>query len=49
MMPKRFDTHFYIAEAPSDQVLAHDGHESVDSVWINRRTSRLTLQPAPAR
>lgn len=34
MMPKRFDTHFYIAEAPSDQVLAHDGHESVDSVWI---------------
>lgn len=34
MMPKRFDTHFFIAAAPPDQVLAHDGHESVDSVWI---------------
>jgi 8-oxo-dGTP pyrophosphatase MutT (NUDIX family) len=35
MMPKRFDTHFFIAEAPADQVALHDGHESVDSVWIN--------------
>ncbi len=34
MMPKRFDTHFYLAVAPSDQVALHDGHESVDSVWI---------------
>jgi 8-oxo-dGTP pyrophosphatase MutT (NUDIX family) len=34
MMPKRFDTHFFVAEAPSDQVALHDGHESVDSVWI---------------
>jgi 8-oxo-dGTP pyrophosphatase MutT (NUDIX family) len=33
-MPKRFDTHFYLAVAPPDQVLLHDGHESVDSVWI---------------
>jgi len=33
-MPKRFDTHFFLAEAPSDQLLAHDGHESIDSVWI---------------
>jgi 8-oxo-dGTP pyrophosphatase MutT (NUDIX family) len=35
MMPKRFDTHFFIAIAPSDQVALHDGHESVDSVWIS--------------
>ncbi len=35
MMPKRFDTHFFVAEAPSDQVALHDGHESVDSVWIS--------------
>jgi hypothetical protein len=35
MMPKRFDTHFFIADAPSDQVALHDGHESVDSVWIS--------------
>jgi len=34
MMPKRFDTHFYLAPAPVDHVLEHDGHESVDSVWI---------------
>ena len=35
MMPKRFDTHFYLASAPCDHVLEHDGHESVDSVWIS--------------
>jgi 8-oxo-dGTP pyrophosphatase MutT (NUDIX family) len=34
-MPKRFDTHFFVAVAPEDQVGAHDGHESVDSVWIS--------------
>jgi 8-oxo-dGTP pyrophosphatase MutT (NUDIX family) len=32
--PRRFDTHFYLVEAPLDQVAAHDGNESVDSVWI---------------
>lgn len=37
MMPKRFDTHFFIAAAPEDHVLLHDGHESVDSVWISPR------------
>lgn len=35
MMPKRFDTYFYIAKAPADHVAIHDGHESVDSVWID--------------
>ena len=36
-MPKRFDTHFYLAEAPPAQVraAAHDGRESVDSVWVS--------------
>ena len=33
-MPKRFDTWFFLAAAPADQVALHDGHESVDSVWI---------------
>jgi 8-oxo-dGTP pyrophosphatase MutT (NUDIX family) len=33
-LPKRFDTHFYLAVAPGDQLGAHDGHESVDSVWV---------------
>jgi 8-oxo-dGTP pyrophosphatase MutT (NUDIX family) len=35
MLPKRFDTHFYLAVAPSDHLAMHDGHESVDSVWIS--------------
>jgi 8-oxo-dGTP pyrophosphatase MutT (NUDIX family) len=35
MMPKRFDTWFYLAEAPADHLAIHDGHESVDSVWIS--------------
>jgi 8-oxo-dGTP pyrophosphatase MutT (NUDIX family) len=34
-MPKRFDTHFFLAVAPPDQLAAHDGHESVDSIWIS--------------
>ena len=34
MLPKRFDTHFFLAAAPSDHLAVHDGHESVDSVWI---------------
>ncbi len=33
-MPKRFDTWFFVVAAPVDQVALHDGHESVDSVWI---------------
>lgn len=32
--PKRFDTRFYIARTPDDQVAVHDGRESVDSVWM---------------
>jgi 8-oxo-dGTP pyrophosphatase MutT (NUDIX family) len=34
MMPKRFDTHFFLAAAPADHLAVHDGHESVDSVWV---------------
>ncbi len=33
-LPKRFDTHFFLAVAPADHLAIHDGHESVDSVWI---------------
>ena len=35
MMPKRFDTYFYLAEAPKDHIGKHDGKESVDSIWIS--------------
>jgi 8-oxo-dGTP pyrophosphatase MutT (NUDIX family) len=34
IVPKRFDTHFFLAAAPEHQLAVHDGHESVDSVWI---------------
>jgi 8-oxo-dGTP pyrophosphatase MutT (NUDIX family) len=32
-MPKRFDTEFYLVEAPADQLALHDGREAVDSIW----------------
>jgi 8-oxo-dGTP pyrophosphatase MutT (NUDIX family) len=32
-MPKRFDTHFYLAATPFGQLGSHDGREGVDSVW----------------
>lgn len=35
MMPKRFDTYFYLAVAPADQLALHDGREHVDSAWLN--------------
>lgn len=33
-LPQRFDTHFYLAAAPPDQLAAHDGSELVDSIWL---------------
>ena len=33
--PKRFDTWFFLAEAPDGQMGSHDNSESVDSLWIN--------------
>lgn len=42
IMPKRFDTHFYVASAPAGQIAAHDGRETTDSIW-------LTAQEALAR
>ena len=32
--PKRFDTMFYITEAPASQLASHDHIESVDSLWV---------------
>ncbi len=34
VMPKRFDTHFFLVETPAGQTAVHDGGESVDSVWV---------------
>jgi 8-oxo-dGTP pyrophosphatase MutT (NUDIX family) len=36
-MPKRFDTWFFLAPAPPEQVGAHDGKESTDSIWVSPR------------
>jgi hypothetical protein len=33
-MPKRFDTHFFLAVSPVGHAGSHDGRESVDSIWI---------------
>jgi 8-oxo-dGTP pyrophosphatase MutT (NUDIX family) len=42
---RRYDTHFFIAQVARDHVLLHDGHESVDSVWI---TPQQVLEDAAA-
>lgn len=34
MMPKRFDTWFFLAHAPVGQLALHDGREAVDSLWL---------------
>jgi len=36
-VPKRFDTWFFLAAAPPDQLGAHDGRESTDSIWVSPR------------
>ena len=46
MMPKRFDTYFYMARAPQDHIGLHDGSESVDSVWI---TAKQAIAEADAK
>jgi 8-oxo-dGTP pyrophosphatase MutT (NUDIX family) len=33
--PRRFDTRFFITEAPAEQTGLHDGTETVDSIWIS--------------
>jgi 8-oxo-dGTP pyrophosphatase MutT (NUDIX family) len=34
VVPKRFDTHFFLVAAPMAQVGAHDGDESTEGIWI---------------
>lgn len=54
-MPKRFDTHFYLAAAPPEQIALHDGTELVDSLWlrpadalIQAEAGTRTIVPATA-
>ena len=48
MVPKRFDTMFYIAAAPPDQLAVCDGYETVDAEWIPP-TEVLRLQASGER
>jgi 8-oxo-dGTP pyrophosphatase MutT (NUDIX family) len=34
---KRFDSRFFLARSPVDQVAHHDNHEATDSVWLGPR------------
>ncbi len=34
---KRFDTWFFLAAAPPEQLGGHDGKESTDSIWLSPR------------
>lgn len=39
VMNKRFDTRFFVAACPADQVAAHDNHEATESLWISPRAA----------
>lgn len=32
--PRRYDTHFFLVNAPDGQVVRHDGREAVDHQWV---------------
>ncbi|HVY15082.1 MAG TPA: NUDIX domain-containing protein [Rhodopila sp.] len=32
--PKRYDTQFFLAQAPAAHLAVHDGYEAVESIWI---------------
>lgn len=36
---KRFDSRFFLARAPQDQVARHDNHEATESVWLSPRAA----------
>jgi 8-oxo-dGTP pyrophosphatase MutT (NUDIX family) len=48
LTPKRFDTWFYVVDAPADQLAACDGRETVDAEWI-RPAEALRLGDAGER
>ena len=36
---KRFDTRFFMAQVPADQIARHDNHEATASVWLSPRAA----------
>jgi hypothetical protein len=41
MMSKRFDTRFFLARAPAEQIAIHDNHETTESLWITPRNALI--------
>lgn len=39
VMNKRFDTRFFVAACPADQVAIHDNHEATESLWVSPRAA----------
>ncbi len=35
MIPKRFDTHFYLVPAPANQTAEQDGRETTEAIWAH--------------
>ncbi len=48
MMPKRFDTHFYMAPTPAGQKAVHDGRETTEAVWVNPASALQKEADGPA-
>ncbi|MEM9181372.1 MAG: NUDIX hydrolase [Pseudomonadota bacterium] len=47
IMPKRFDTHFYLAATPPEQVAEQDGRETTEAVWLGPQQA-LDIEEAGA-
>ena len=39
VMNKRFDTRFFVAACPTDQLASHDNHEATESIWLTPRAA----------
>ncbi|MEL6693296.1 MAG: hypothetical protein AAFQ12_09730, partial [Pseudomonadota bacterium] len=48
MMPKRFDTHFYLAATPSGQIAVQDGRETTEAVWLGPQQALDMVEPVSA-
>ena len=47
--PRRFDTRFFVAEAPPGQVPLHDGQETIDHCWLTPRQALADRRSARRR
>ena len=42
--PRRFDTHFFLAQLPDNQEIVHDPHETTEGVWVTPREALARFQ-----